>query len=144
MSSVCVVKRIVAFPPPAIAGSTGIAAPTKKFSSLMKLGLMVVVHSADVVPGIPENVVVLVEGALGSKFTTPSGIGYLMPFNTNETSVNCTVAAVVAETPVGLNCACTQATGGAPNGTLNLFQEVGLMTSLAAGIVQARGGAVSE
>ena len=45
-------------------------------------------------------------------------------------------------TPVGLNCACTQATGAMPNGTLNLFQEVGLMTSLAAGIVQARGGTV--
>ena len=93
------------------------------------------------VPGVPENVVVLVEGALGSKFTTPSGIGYEMPFNTNDTPVNCTVELVVVETPVGLNCACTQATGAAPNGTLNLFQEVGLITSLAAGIVQARGAA---
>src|SRR5437867_8144456 len=114
------------------------AAPTKKFSSLMKLGLMVVVHSADDVPGVPENVVVLVKGALGSKFTTPFGIGCEMPFNTNDTPVNCTVELVVVGTPVGLNCACTQATGGMPNGTLNLFQEVELMTSLAAGIDQAR------
>src|SRR6185369_6787161 len=95
VTSVCVVKRIVAFPPPAIAGSTGIAAPTKKFSSLMKLGLMVVVHRADGVPGVPVKIVVLVKGALGSKFTTPSGIGYEMPFNTNDTPVNCTVELVV-------------------------------------------------
>src|SRR5262245_40152007 len=115
------------------------AAPTKKFSSLMELGLMVVVHSADDVPGVPENVVVLANGALGSKFTTPFGIGYETPFNTNDTPVNCTVDSVVVGTPVGLNCACTQTTGGVPNGTLNLFQEVGLMISLAAGIVQARG-----
>src|SRR4051794_25080909 len=104
------------------------AAPTKKFSSLTTLGLMVVVQSADDVPGIPENVVVLVNGALGSNFTTPSGIAYEVPFNTNDTLVNCTVELVVVGTPVGLNCACIQAIGAVPTGTLNLFQEVRLIT----------------
>src|SRR5262249_53672701 len=103
VSSVCVVNRIVACPPPAIAGSTGIAAPTKKFSSLMKLGLMVVVQRADDVPGVPEKVVVLGVGAFGSKFTTPSGIGYATPFSTNDTPVNRTVESMSVGTPVGLN-----------------------------------------
>src|SRR5579862_3892565 len=81
------------------------------------------------------NVVVLVEGALGSKFTTPFGIGYACPFNTSATPVNCTVDAVVVGMPVGLNCACTQTTGVVPAGMLNLFQDVLLMISLVAGMV---------
>src|SRR5579864_253599 len=115
--------------------STGIAAPTKKFSSLMLSGLMVVVHRADDVPGVPVNVVLLVKDAAGSKITVPFGIGFEMPFNTNETPVNRTVVFVVVGMPLGLNCACTQTTGAWPAGTLNLFQDVLLMISLVPGMV---------
>jgi len=55
--------------------------------------------------------------------------------------VNCATELVVVGTPVGLNCACTHATGALPNGTLNLFQDV--LPSLLVGIVQAAAIAVT-
>ena len=104
----------------------------------------VVVHMADDVPGVPVNVVVLGEGAAGSKITVPFGIGYEMPVNTSDTPVNCTVVFVVFGMPLGLNCACTQTTGAWPGGTLNLFQDVLLMISLVAGIVHDGGEGVKN
>src|SRR4029077_9454846 len=101
-----------------IVASTGIAAPTKKFSSLMKLGLIVVSHRLFGA----SNVVVLTDGAAGSNVTRPFGSGYAWPFNTNDAPVNSTVVFVVAGTSFGLKWACTQTTGAVPNGTLNLFQ----------------------
>src|SRR5579859_24254 len=101
---------MVACPPPVMFGSTGIAAPVKKFSSLMDFGLIVVCHVD--VDGL--YVVVLGDAAAGSKITVPFGIGYETPFNTNNTPVNMTFVITLVGMPFGLNCAFTQTTGTVP------------------------------